>query len=496
MIKTLHRHEADTLHAQLDAYQSYLCEHPDSLLTRYVGSHSLKMFGSEFHFIVMQSVFRAARPINARYDLKGSWVNRSAPRPTPGSRARCRHCKLPYVVGRDEQCRGRTEHEPDVVLKDNDFTTKISLRPEQSVRLIQRLEDDSAFLDRQGIMDYSLLVGVHHIPFTVNPRAALKRHRRESLRMSNSANLRNSTGSSAPPRTAPSHAPSRALGGAASPPSQSAASPHAGTPGLALGVAAAKAHPSHPGVRPGAHPGTLLPPAQHVFARPVETDAYSLARTSQGGLDGLDEGSEISDDLDHGSDDVSSSHGAYSALDDGNEDNPLGLGRGALGLVAPDEVTDFGGFTGFMQVTETGDPSAADRGAAGLGSLASVTGTPEEEEEELLADPTSPILQARVVVGPGLYYVGVVDTLQTWSMRKRLERLLKVWCWGPGRRDPNGLSCMEPHAYAKRFRRRVREVVEHDFVRQIAPPLTHRALGAHQDAAARTNTATNTLTGL
>jgi hypothetical protein len=34
--------------------------------------------------------------------------------------------------------------------------------------------------------------------------------------------------------------------------------------------------------------------------------------------------------------------------------------------------------------------------------------------------------KARVVVGPGLYYVGIVDTLQEWSLRKRLERWLKV----------------------------------------------------------------------
>ena len=65
--------------------------------------------------------------------MQGSWVNRSARVFPPGARARCRHCRVPYVVGKGDPCRGRTEHEPDVVLKDNDFTTKITLRPEQAV---------------------------------------------------------------------------------------------------------------------------------------------------------------------------------------------------------------------------------------------------------------------------------------------------------------------------------------------------------------------------
>lgn len=138
-------------------------------------------------------------------------MNRSAERPLPGHRARCRHCRMPYVVGASGEgggggymvvsdassgridnddtnaaaggaaaasssslggagvgssrvgvggpCRDRTEHEPDVVLKDNDFTQKIRLRPEKAIDLIRRLEDDADFLKSQGIMDYSLLIG-------------------------------------------------------------------------------------------------------------------------------------------------------------------------------------------------------------------------------------------------------------------------------------------------------------------------------------------------
>ena len=45
-------------------------DHPESLLTRYFGSHSLRLYGVDFFFVVMQDVFRQCRPINARFDLK------------------------------------------------------------------------------------------------------------------------------------------------------------------------------------------------------------------------------------------------------------------------------------------------------------------------------------------------------------------------------------------------------------------------------------------
>ena len=88
-----------------------------------------------------------------------------------------------------------------------------------------------------------------------------------------------------------------------------------------------------------------------------------------------------------------------------------------------------------------------------------------------LHDPNSAVFQARAVVGPGLYYVGIVDTLQTWSWRKRAERGLKLLGIGPRGYDPwtdvRGVSCVAPEQYAERFKRKTREIVEHDFIRQL-----------------------------
>ena len=52
-------------------------------------------------------------------------------------------------------------HDFNVVLKDNDINFKLHLSPPDASRLASTLSADVRFLESQGIMDYSLLVGVH-----------------------------------------------------------------------------------------------------------------------------------------------------------------------------------------------------------------------------------------------------------------------------------------------------------------------------------------------
>ena len=60
---------------------------------------------------------------------------------------------------------------------------------------------------------------------------------------------------------------------------------------------------------------------------------------------------------------------------------------------------------------------------------------------------------ARAVVGPGRYFLGMVDVLQEWNFAKRLERFFKVWVL---RKDPAGISAAPPLQYAARFKARCR----------------------------------------
>ena len=45
-------------------------------------------------------------------------------------------------------------HEANVVLKDNDMRTKISLHPTDTARVLSILQKDSDLLGRLGVMDY------------------------------------------------------------------------------------------------------------------------------------------------------------------------------------------------------------------------------------------------------------------------------------------------------------------------------------------------------
>ena len=59
---------------------------------------------------------------------------------------------------------------------------------------------------------------------------------------------------------------------------------------------------------------------------------------------------------------------------------------------------------------------------------------------------------ASIVEGPQAYHMGIIDILQVWSLRKRLERLCKTMLLGkPG----GGISASPPLDYAQRFTERV-----------------------------------------
>lgn len=56
------------------------------------------------------------------------------------------------------------------------------------------------------------------------------------------------------------------------------------------------------------------------------------------------------------------------------------------------------------------------------------------------------------VHGPGIYFMGLIDMLQPWNFRKRLEHFLRVYVF---LQDKNGISVVNPRQYAERFQQRV-----------------------------------------
>ena len=116
-------------------------------------------------FVIMNSVFYTDKSLQEFYDLKGSIHGRDAP----------------------------GEH----VLKDNDLRARLpdgalALYPEVRDRVRRQLIRDCNFLQKQGIMDYSMLVGVHHVPPKLKDQDGNVKTTRASIRRPSFAAARRS----------------------------------------------------------------------------------------------------------------------------------------------------------------------------------------------------------------------------------------------------------------------------------------------------------------
>jgi len=93
------------------------------------------------------------------------------------------------------------------------------------------------------------------------------------------------------------------------------------------------------------------------------------------------------------------------------------------------------------------------------GPLTPGASNPELTPEGSAADANAEVLQegprtysAVVLEGPGTYRLGIIDLLQTWNAKKRLERYAKILFKGRCAGDKrNGMSAVEPWRYARRF---------------------------------------------
>jgi len=149
MIKTVSAGEKRLLKRMLRDYYMHLKEHKDSLIVRFYGLHGLRvkrdpiLFSQgkyrddqKIFFVVMGNLFSTPLEVHRRFDLKGSWVGRSAGRPT----------------------------DPTLALKDNDFVErgeKINVGAELKIFLTSLIHKDVLFFAKHNILDYSLLLGIH-----------------------------------------------------------------------------------------------------------------------------------------------------------------------------------------------------------------------------------------------------------------------------------------------------------------------------------------------
>jgi len=120
-------------------YQYFLAN-PNTLLPRFYGYHGVRVpHGEIVYVVVMGNVFNSPGAIHEQYDLKGSWVNRSA------------------EISKDADP-GKLK-----AGMDKDLKRPMKLDPQRKQIFIDQISKDALFLCSVNIMDYSLLLGFHFL---------------------------------------------------------------------------------------------------------------------------------------------------------------------------------------------------------------------------------------------------------------------------------------------------------------------------------------------
>ncbi|KAI0743821.1 SAICAR synthase-like protein [Daedaleopsis nitida] len=142
IIKTIHYAEHKFLRRILKQYHEHVKNNPHTLLSRFYGLHRVKLpHGRKIHFVIMNNLFPAHKDIHETYDLKGSTVGREYPEE-------------------------KAAQNPRAVLKDLNWINRgktLELGPEKRALLTEQLRRDSELLKEIGVMDYSLLIGIHNM---------------------------------------------------------------------------------------------------------------------------------------------------------------------------------------------------------------------------------------------------------------------------------------------------------------------------------------------
>lgn len=150
IIKTITTEEEKFLRRIAYGYYQHMKRNPHSLIVRFFGLHKVRLAPEQRYIsvVVMENIFHNQHQLkmNTIYDLKGS------------------------TVGRRSLKGGKTRASYHGTLKDLDLEENIWIGGESKVQLMEQLEQDSRFLARCGIMDYSLLLGIHNHSITNIPR--------------------------------------------------------------------------------------------------------------------------------------------------------------------------------------------------------------------------------------------------------------------------------------------------------------------------------------
>ncbi|KAK4725572.1 hypothetical protein R3W88_028351 [Solanum pinnatisectum] len=139
MIKTMKKAETKVLLRMLSAYFNHVRAFENTLVTKYYGLHCVKLSGpaqKKVRFVIMGNLFCTNYSIHRRFDLKGSTFGRMTDKP-------------------------ESEIEATTTLKDLDLNFIFRLQKTWFQEFRRQVDRDCEFMEQEGVMDYSLLVGIH-----------------------------------------------------------------------------------------------------------------------------------------------------------------------------------------------------------------------------------------------------------------------------------------------------------------------------------------------
>ena len=128
----------------LPHYFRHCAQNPSTLMTKFLGMYRVKLYHlqRDVKFVVLNSVYDTDKVVSSFYDVKGSTYGRDA---KPGE-----------SVLKDNDVRK--------LMKNNPSTEGFLLPPSIRTQLREQVVRDCAFLKEMKIMDYSMLIGVHYVP--------------------------------------------------------------------------------------------------------------------------------------------------------------------------------------------------------------------------------------------------------------------------------------------------------------------------------------------
>eukprot|EP01130_Rhizamoeba_saxonica_P004072 TRINITY_DN1675_c0_g1_i1.p1 TRINITY_DN1675_c0_g1~~TRINITY_DN1675_c0_g1_i1.p1 ORF type:complete len:646 (-),score=133.82 TRINITY_DN1675_c0_g1_i1:228-2165(-) len=145
LIKTIHENESENLKSILEDYYIHMVQDHPTLIVPILGFYSIKKSSENVqYFVVMPNMFCTEYDMEEIYDVKGSIYGRNVP---------------------------ESERRHGVPLKDAEFNERggLFLDLVKKQKIMASIARDSKFLEMHGLIDYSLLIGIHKSNWPVDP---------------------------------------------------------------------------------------------------------------------------------------------------------------------------------------------------------------------------------------------------------------------------------------------------------------------------------------